>query len=161
MQENIVSTTKAITLWEPYASCIVFGIKKIETRTWPTKYRGPLFIHASQHKMTKTQLAKAKAFFEKLGHHFEPNYGCLVAECNLVDCVLMSEELIQNQPELEIMFGHWQVGYYAWILENIRACARTPVLGKQGLWNLEKKSDVVKKDQATTLNYHQLLIPFF
>jgi hypothetical protein len=38
---------KAITLWQPWAYLLVQGIKKFETRGWPTKYRGPLAIHAS------------------------------------------------------------------------------------------------------------------
>ncbi len=38
---------KAITLWQPWASLIAIGAKKIETRSWATKYRGPLAIHAA------------------------------------------------------------------------------------------------------------------
>lgn len=38
---------KVITIWQPWASLIVLGHKKIETRGWATKYRGPLLIHAA------------------------------------------------------------------------------------------------------------------
>ena len=38
---------KAITIWQPYAQAIALGLKKFETRSWPTKYRGKLAIHAS------------------------------------------------------------------------------------------------------------------
>lgn len=38
---------KAITLWQPWASLIAVGAKKYETRSWATKYRGLLAIHAS------------------------------------------------------------------------------------------------------------------
>lgn len=34
---------KAIRLWQPWASLIALGHKTIETRSWPTKYRGPLW----------------------------------------------------------------------------------------------------------------------
>lgn len=37
---------KAITIKQPWASLIVAGIKDIENRTWPTKYRGTVLIHA-------------------------------------------------------------------------------------------------------------------
>jgi hypothetical protein len=44
---------KAITIWQPYASLIVGWpridadvVKRVENRTWPTRYRGPLLIHA-------------------------------------------------------------------------------------------------------------------
>lgn len=38
---------KAITLWQPWASLVAIGAKTIETRSWATKYRGPLAIHAA------------------------------------------------------------------------------------------------------------------
>src|SRR5260370_42147173 len=38
---------KALTLWQPWASLVAFEEKKVETRTWATKYRGPLAIHAA------------------------------------------------------------------------------------------------------------------
>ena len=41
---------KALTLWQPWASLIGLGVKTIETRSWPTAYRGPLTIHAAARK---------------------------------------------------------------------------------------------------------------
>jgi hypothetical protein len=38
---------KAIVLKSPWAEMVASGRKTIETRTWPTKYRGPLLIIAS------------------------------------------------------------------------------------------------------------------
>ena len=37
---------KALTIRQPWASLIAAGVKTIETRSWSTKYRGPLAIHA-------------------------------------------------------------------------------------------------------------------
>lgn len=39
---------KAITIWQPWASSIVSGAKSYETRSWATKYRGPIAIHAAK-----------------------------------------------------------------------------------------------------------------
>ena len=41
---------KVLSLIQPWASLAVLGHKKIETRSWNTKYRGELFIHASSKK---------------------------------------------------------------------------------------------------------------
>lgn len=41
---------KALTLYQPWATLIAIGAKKIETRSWDTKYRGPLAIHASKNE---------------------------------------------------------------------------------------------------------------
>jgi hypothetical protein len=38
---------KAITIWQPWATLIELGVKRIETRSWATKYRGPIAIHAA------------------------------------------------------------------------------------------------------------------
>lgn len=39
---------KALSLHQPWASCIALGLKRIETRGWKTAHRGPLAIHASK-----------------------------------------------------------------------------------------------------------------
>lgn len=41
---------KTITIKQPWAWLIASGIKDIENRTWPTKFRGRVLIHASQNK---------------------------------------------------------------------------------------------------------------
>ena len=38
---------KVITLTQPWATLVAIGAKRIETRSWPTRYRGPLAIHAA------------------------------------------------------------------------------------------------------------------
>ena len=44
---------KALTLWEPWATLIALGVKRYETRSWGTKYRGPLAIHAAKRRPEK------------------------------------------------------------------------------------------------------------
>lgn len=41
---------KVISIMQPWATLIVLGHKKIETRSWNTKYRGEILIHASAGK---------------------------------------------------------------------------------------------------------------
>lgn len=41
---------KYLTVRQPWAWLLVNGHKDIENRSWPTKYRGPLLIHAAQQK---------------------------------------------------------------------------------------------------------------
>lgn len=38
---------KALTIWQPWASLIACGAKRYETRSWATKYRGAIAIHAA------------------------------------------------------------------------------------------------------------------
>lgn len=37
---------KMISIRQPWAALVVSGIKDIENRTWPTRYRGPVLVHA-------------------------------------------------------------------------------------------------------------------
>lgn len=39
---------KTLTIRQPWASLIAAGVKTIETRSWSTRYRGPLAIHAAE-----------------------------------------------------------------------------------------------------------------
>ena len=39
---------KAISIRQPWAWLIVHGYKDVENRTWATKHRGPILIHAGK-----------------------------------------------------------------------------------------------------------------
>jgi len=47
---------KCVSLWQPWASLLVHGKKRCETRSWPTNYHGPLLVHAA--KKWNTELAE-------------------------------------------------------------------------------------------------------
>lgn len=39
---------KCLSLWQPWSSLMVHGVKLVETRSWPVKHRGRLLIHAAK-----------------------------------------------------------------------------------------------------------------
>ena len=47
---------KAISLWQPWAWAITHAGKDVENRTWPTRYRGPLLIHAAKRRNTEDEI---------------------------------------------------------------------------------------------------------
>lgn len=51
---------KALSIRQPWAWLIVNGYKDIENRSWRTNYRGPVLIHASSRKPTKTEVFEAR-----------------------------------------------------------------------------------------------------
>jgi len=131
-----MTTIKALTLWQPYAQAIVLGLKKYETRSWATKYRGKIAIHSSLKPLSKTYLALA----EKYGIQNTPAkmpLGKVLAICELEDCILMDEEFIRAQDQTEIDFGDWCAGRYAWKLKIVKILPEPKTIrGYQGLWNL-------------------------
>lgn len=137
---------KAISLWQPWASAIALGAKRIETRHWATMHRGPLLIHAA--KLRKRENFE---FVENdFRHIFKPlffeevincvPYGALVAVADLVDCVevdLIPPRHFDGDRKIERAFGNYARGRFGWILENVRALPEPiPFKGRQGLFNV-------------------------
>lgn len=56
---------KALSIRQPYAWLIVNGFKDIENRSWDTKYRGLVLIHASK-GMKRADYDAAKAICDSL-----------------------------------------------------------------------------------------------
>lgn len=130
---------KALSLWQPWASAIALGLKKVETRSWSTPYRGPLVIHAAK-KWTgelKGLHKEMRAKYTQLPEDLP--FGKAVCVVELKDCRVMDREWISEQSETELLFGDWRVGRYGWILENPRLFLKgrdMSMRGRQSLWSV-------------------------
>ena len=126
---------KVLTIQEPCATAIMMGLKTIETRNWRTNYRGRLYIHAASTRWKYTTSTMTAMVGDKL------NYGKVICSCDLVDCVLMTPEFIDQLSPQELALGIYEPGRYAWILDNVEVL-ETPFVtkGHLGIWNLEVES---------------------
>ena len=124
---------KAISLWQPWASAIALGNKKVETRSWWTKYRGPLAIHAAKRwQSDQREFASVEAAFGRLPGKLP--FGAIVAVADLVD-VKRTEELESDVDAIERIYGDYSAGRFGWILENVQALEDpVPFRGAQGLF---------------------------
>lgn len=132
---------KALSLWQPWATAIAVGAKKVETRGWYTPYRGPLAIHAA-----KRWTAEEREFaedFQRLG--VLPAViplGAVVAVCRLVDCH-RTESVESSLSEDERGWGNYTPGRWAWMLADVVALPEPiPYRGAQGLFIVP--DDIVK-----------------
>ncbi len=76
---------KAISILQPFAWLIASGQLHEETRKWQTKYRGEIYIHASN---KVSELHFELAIDE--GHEFNPEdleFGAIIGKAYLYDCV--------------------------------------------------------------------------
>lgn len=142
---------KVISILEPWASLIKENIKCIETRSWKTNYRGELYIHASQRKLTQNDTIRYTEILSLLQDtHFQ--YGCIIAKCKLADCKMMTPEWIETvkQNPNEYQSGEYKVGRYAWFLEDIEALETPiPAKGSLGIWNYDENMIIKdKKDKS-------------
>lgn len=145
---------KALTLHQPWASLVAAGAKTIETRSWPTKYRGRLAIHAAKtEKPVRTFEGRllARELRRRAPDSVEIPFGVVVAVVELVDVrpievfdhpsmldrAQMPEEggMWEPVPPDQIPYGDFRSGRYAWILDEISPLPNAiPVRGAQGLW---------------------------
>lgn len=127
---------KVLTVKQPWASLIVHGIKDIENRSWSTKFRGRVLIHAAakgekrywsslsviqSSKLLQSGSILNKTFFSDL-----PT-GSIIGSVEVVDCVLNHTSVWAEQ------------GVYHWILANPILFEKPieNVKGKLGLWNYD------------------------
>lgn len=124
---------KCLTVWEPYASLIAKSIKKIETRSWTTKYRGDIAIHAAKRDPVASKL------IQKYALHDSMNRGEVVCIAMLYD--VWPVEMIRSKlTEEEIELGDFSDGRYAFMLKNIRPVVPTRARGQQGFWHWKPKA---------------------
>ena len=130
---------KALSIKEPYATLILDGVKRIETRSWKTNHRGDLLIHASSCKIPKEYRDNKELM--KLVDGREMNYGKLICKCKLIDCVEMTQEFIDEvaKNHNEFVSGFYEVGRYAWILDDIKPIDKVDAKGRLGVWHYYRR----------------------
>ena len=123
---------KVLTLKQPWATLVAEGIKKYEFRSWKTKYRGKLLIHAGA-GVDKKELKR----FEKLNLDYPSKR--ILAEVELEDCLELDNELNNKIiAENNIAYGSKKREGYAWKLTNIKKIKSKEIInGKLGLWNID------------------------
>lgn len=126
---------KALTLYQPWASLVAIGAKRIETRSWNTKYRGPLAIHVSKRKEidhlkwwsepwasalqgTLVKIDTIPVHLNKLGisgTRYEIikenlHYGCVIATCELIHVTRVpSDAWLNNLTEIGYSLSSWKI----------------------------------------------------
>ena len=128
---------KVITIKQPWATLIAEGYKEYEFRTWKTKYRGELLIHAGK-GIDKKAMEKFK--------HLNLNYpsGCIIAKVNLTDCIeINDDERKMLKEKNSLVYSHviddknWEG--YVFKLENVQKIKPIYINGKLSLWEYDYK----------------------
>jgi hypothetical protein len=135
---------KVISIIQPWATLIAIGEKNFETRSWSTKYRGPIAIHASK-KIDKT-VCKSEPFrsvLEAYGYtEKELPTGMIIATAHLTECfkvekdcgdyAVITDGFIAGN---EYKFGDYTPGRFAWLLVRRKLLENPiPAKGQLGLW---------------------------
>lgn len=157
---------KAITLHQPWATLVAIGAKRIETRSWPTSYRGQIAIHAAaSFPDYGRKFSLQPVVYDTVGKlcrtHSTRGYplGSVLATCELVACwpievfditgEYSDGKVFVEMRELEREFGNYGPGRYAWILKNVREFpAPIPAKGNRRIWNWEAEKRAIEREDA-------------
>lgn len=84
---------KAISIRQPWAWLIVNGFKDIENRSWKTKYRGPILVHAGQKVELDAYDWVAASFGDSIRFPSPKEIvkGGIVGVTTIVDCLEYSD----------------------------------------------------------------------
>lgn len=118
---------KVLTVRQPWAWAIIHAGKDIENRTWATKYRGPLAIHASRRKPNREEMNWCRAYFRdrKVVMPESFDLGVVLGTVDLTDCITASR-------------SPWWQGPVGWKLANPRPLTSPiPLHGQLGLFDAE------------------------
>lgn len=120
---------KVLSIRQPWAWLILNAGKDIENRTWPTRYRGPVLIHASK-GMTRAEYEDASdPLWARGGQVIDlPDMhtldrGGIVGSVEIVDCVTHSD-------------SPWFCGPFGFVLRNPTPLPFRPCRGALGFFNV-------------------------
>ena len=120
-------TTLALSIQQPWAALIVHGIKPVENRTWLTRHRGPVLIHASKAVDDAAIRAIERGLHPVTGRPWQApvlamQFGGIVGQADIVDCV-------QRHG------SEWFTGPWGFVLARARGLPFVPCRGMLGLFD--------------------------
>lgn len=135
---------KALPLWQPWATLVAIGAKRVETRDFPPtrlglRYGQRIAIHA-----TKTDrelwISEQWPFSEHIAAASALPLGAIVATCTLSRAAQVTaetaERLLESNPH-EFAFGNYEPGRWAWVLSDVVELAEpVPFRGSQGTFDV-------------------------
>lgn len=135
IRERSAANAKALTVWQPWASLLAAGVKEYETRSWSTRYRGLIAIHAAKRQPDTDY----RRLIGGRGNMPDPlPVGAVVALARLVDVV--PTDTLRAKPGFmasqEARLGDYAPGRFAWQMKIVEQYdPPLPAQGKQGLWD--------------------------
>lgn len=126
---------KTLSIKQPWAWLILHAGKDVENRTWPTKVRGRILIHASS-TMTRGDYEACAMFCSSLpGPTFKPDFqfpefgdlkklcGGIVGKVDVTQCVADSQ-------------SPWFCGEFGFVLANPEPTEFLPCKGRLGFFDV-------------------------
>lgn len=92
-----------LSMWQPWASLLVYGIKRLEGRSWYSEYRGRLWIHAASKEVDQELIESVESQYAHLKDQigFPKKYptSALLGYVDVISC--------PSKEELEAMKAYY------------------------------------------------------
>lgn len=129
---------KAISLWQPWASLWLSPFKVHETRSWATKHRGWIAVHAAKRlgeDLPETLVAICEKQFG-LNWQSKLRYGAVIGAVYVDDCRQMPHEVEPVHQDDEEC-GDWRPGRFAFRRrDNYQLIKPVPFRGRQRIFDI-------------------------
>lgn len=124
---------RVLSIQNPWASLILAGHKDIETRTWSTNYRGPLYIHFTPDKSHNPNLIYQHKIFRVPS--LDTGYIHGVAMLTHIKHYQTGGQFFDDRERHRCNWHPDKLPIYGWILKDARLLEE-PILakGKLGIW---------------------------
>ncbi|MFY9223230.1 MAG: 2-oxoglutarate dehydrogenase E1 [Blastocatellia bacterium] len=135
----------ALSLHQPWATLMAVEAKRVETRSWSTKYRGLVAIHASKSLTRETkELCGAYPFNQYVISPAHLPLQKIIAVGKLISCSKAEsyKKYLENTKSkeaasLELAFGDYSYGRWAWEFKDVVQLEKPiEIAGSLGLWEL-------------------------
>ncbi len=131
---------KTLSLQQPWATLVILGAKRYETRGWQTRHRGSLAIHASSRfEPAARALCRAEPFrtlLQQAGHLDCTTLptGVVLGVVQLLACY--NVEALRALDAVEQALGDFRAGRWAWELaQPYRLLAPISCRGRLGIFD--------------------------
>lgn len=125
-----MKVSRALSIRQPWASLIVQGLKTIEVRSWPTKHRGQLWIHAGKtvDKQAMTHFSLDPASMVR---------GAVIAYCDLYDCRRFNSSTWNSESNGHLNLGSFESPKFGWYIRSVVPVDPVEMNGRLGLMKLD------------------------
>ena len=130
-----------LSVRQPWASLIVWGLKTVELRSWTTPFRGQLFIQAAK--------AVDEAAMRRFGNQDLP-VGAIVGSVSVTTIEPLTPVRWAELAEWHLDAGQHQPGCFAWHFANPRPLDPPIVCrGNRGLFVMDIPCDPTSSSDRT------------
>lgn len=153
---------KCLSLWQPWATLLVHGLKRCETRSWAMRHRGPLLIHAAKKqepevlKLCLQEPFRSALLTAGVRTISDLPFGAIIGQVDIIACfnTCLVHHSAEAEPQVikrygghelhvnatERAFGDYSVNRFVFLTRNAQAFPK-PIdyRGAQGLFDVNEE----------------------